>query len=94
MPSISPLSQTLSELPEADLTIKKRPAAEDAAAAAEACGNKASDDSEDGSGSTEHDYAFNLAPPVGQWVDLKNGIRCVRVTAGPCVCASRALCRI
>eukprot|EP00198_Chlamydomonas_reinhardtii_P011333 XP_001700670.1 ubiquinol:cytochrome c oxidoreductase biogenesis factor [Chlamydomonas reinhardtii] len=72
--------QTLSELPEADLTIKKRPAAEDAAAAAEACGNKASDDSEDGSGSTEHDYAFNLAPPVGQWVDLKNGIRFMRET--------------
>ncbi|KAG2423696.1 hypothetical protein HXX76_015086 [Chlamydomonas incerta] len=70
--------QTLSELPEADLTLKKRPAAEDAAAAAEASGNKASDDSEDGSGSTEHDYAFNLAPPVGQWVDLKNGIRFMR----------------
>ncbi len=66
--------QTLSELPEADLTIKKRPAAEDATAA-EACGNKASEDDGGGTGSTEHDYAYNLAPPVGQWVDLKNGIR-------------------
>ncbi|KAG2428239.1 hypothetical protein HYH02_014421 [Chlamydomonas schloesseri] len=70
--------QTLSELPEADLTIKKRPAAEDATAAAEACGNKALDDDGDGTGSTEHDYAYNLAPPVGQWVDLKNGIRFMR----------------
>ncbi|KXZ51383.1 hypothetical protein GPECTOR_12g345 [Gonium pectorale] len=62
----------LRELPEADLTLRKK--ARNADDDGKGGGGGGDDDSDDGRAG-EHAYDFNLTPPKGQWVDLKNGIR-------------------
>ncbi|PNH06751.1 putative mitochondrial chaperone bcs1 [Tetrabaena socialis] len=73
----------LAELPQADLTLRKRPAntreAEDEEGeGGSGCKGGSDSDSDEGGSSNDHAYIFNAAPKVGQWVDLKNGIRFIR----------------
>ncbi|GLC44229.1 hypothetical protein PLESTB_000755000 [Pleodorina starrii] len=83
--------QALAELHDADVTIKKKPAAaaggqedkgeegEGGGGGEDEQGNRgggcSSDGADDDGRGREHAYSFNLVPPSGQWMDLKNGIR-------------------
>ncbi|KAG2490394.1 hypothetical protein HYH03_011194 [Edaphochlamys debaryana] len=65
--------QTLAELPAADVSLKKKPVTADPDGV-----DRHDDDDDSDNRSNEHAYDFNLAPPVGQWIDLKNGVRFMR----------------
>ena len=68
---------TLSNLPDAELQLKKAALNSGDADDGSASGSNADDDDE-GSSCKEHAYDFNVAPPTGVWVKLSNGIRFMR----------------
>ncbi|EFJ51652.1 hypothetical protein VOLCADRAFT_116304 [Volvox carteri f. nagariensis] len=72
--------QTLRELTDADVAIRKKPARPadgdvDNKVAAADKGEDETDSGSDDDRGKEHAYSFNLMPKPGQWVALKNGIR-------------------
>ena len=74
---------TLSNLPDAELQLKKKAlnSGDDDDGAKD---DKAADDDEEPT-TVQHAYEFNVAPPMGHWVELSNGIRfmrCVQARAG------------